>query len=146
MALEEGGEVPEVSRRTYLRGASGVDASNPSAGIEALAQRSAVKQRIIMMVGASETVASPTVLSHQLRPCHVFGVSTSSHGPLTAWLMHAVGGPSSFRGPRPFASSRGCAHGPGSRGLLSVLWIPGYPGPPATGPRHQPIFSQRKDQ
>jgi hypothetical protein len=48
MALEEGGEVPEVSRRTYLKGASGVDAPNPRAGIEALAQRSAVKRHIIM--------------------------------------------------------------------------------------------------
>jgi hypothetical protein len=50
VALEEGGEVPEVSRRLYLRGASGVDASNPCAGIEALAQRSAVKRCIIMTV------------------------------------------------------------------------------------------------
>jgi hypothetical protein len=50
MALEEGGEVPEVSRKIYLRGASGVDASNPYAGIEALARRSAVK-RCIMMTG-----------------------------------------------------------------------------------------------
>jgi hypothetical protein len=50
MALEEGGEVPEVSRRIYLWGASSVDASNPCAGIEALAQRSAVKRRIIMTV------------------------------------------------------------------------------------------------
>jgi hypothetical protein len=49
MALEEGGEVPEVSRRIYLRGASGINASNPSAGIEALAGRSVVKRRIIMM-------------------------------------------------------------------------------------------------
>jgi hypothetical protein len=49
VAQEEGGEVPEVSRRTYLREASGVDASNPSTGIEALARRSAVKRRIIMM-------------------------------------------------------------------------------------------------
>jgi hypothetical protein len=48
MALEEGGEVLEVSRRIYLRGASSVDMSNPCAGIEALAQRSAVKRRIIM--------------------------------------------------------------------------------------------------
>jgi hypothetical protein len=47
---EEGGEVPEVSRRPYLRGASGVDASNPCAGIEALAQHSAVKRCIIMEV------------------------------------------------------------------------------------------------
>jgi hypothetical protein len=37
VALEEEGEVPEVSRRLYLRGAAGVDASNLSAGIEALA-------------------------------------------------------------------------------------------------------------
>jgi hypothetical protein len=50
VALEEGGEVPEVSRRLYLRGASGVDASNPCAGIEALAQCSTVKRRIIMTV------------------------------------------------------------------------------------------------
>jgi hypothetical protein len=45
--------VPEVSRRLYLRGgggAFGVDASNLSAGIEALAQRFAVKRHIIMMV------------------------------------------------------------------------------------------------
>jgi hypothetical protein len=47
MTLEEGGEVPEVSRRTYLREVSGVDASNPYAGIEALAWCSAVKRRII---------------------------------------------------------------------------------------------------
>jgi hypothetical protein len=50
VALEEGGEVLEVSRRLYLRGMSGVDASNLSAGIEALAQRSAVKRCVIMMV------------------------------------------------------------------------------------------------
>jgi hypothetical protein len=63
VALEEGGEVPEVSRRTYLREASGIDASNPSAGIEPLAWRSVVKRRIIMMVDASETIASPAVSS-----------------------------------------------------------------------------------
>jgi hypothetical protein len=50
VALEEGGEVPGVSRRLYLRGASGVDASNLSMGIEASAQRSAVKRRAIMTV------------------------------------------------------------------------------------------------
>jgi hypothetical protein len=50
VAQEEEGEVPEVSRRLYLRGASGIDASNLSAGIKALAQRSAVKRRAIMMV------------------------------------------------------------------------------------------------
>jgi hypothetical protein len=43
VALEEEGVVPEVSRRMYLRGAAGVDASNLSAGIEALAQCSAAK-------------------------------------------------------------------------------------------------------
>jgi hypothetical protein len=37
VALEEEGEVPEVSRRLYLRGAASVDASNLSAVIEALA-------------------------------------------------------------------------------------------------------------
>jgi hypothetical protein len=50
VALEEEGEVPEVSRRLYLRGAAGVDASNLSAGIKALAQRSAAKRRAIMTV------------------------------------------------------------------------------------------------
>jgi hypothetical protein len=50
VALEEEGEVPKVSRRLYLRDAAGVDASSLSAGIEALAQRSAAKQRAIMTV------------------------------------------------------------------------------------------------
>jgi hypothetical protein len=50
VALEEEGEVPEVSRRLYLRGAAGVDVSNLSAGIEALAQCSAAKRRAIMTV------------------------------------------------------------------------------------------------
>jgi hypothetical protein len=45
--LEEEGEVPEVLRRL---GTAGVDASNLSAGIEALAQRSAAKRRAIMTV------------------------------------------------------------------------------------------------
>jgi hypothetical protein len=50
VALEEEGEVPEVSRRPYLRGAAGVDASSLSTGIKALAQRSAPKRRAIMTV------------------------------------------------------------------------------------------------
>jgi hypothetical protein len=50
VAREEEGEVPEVSRRLYLRGASGVDASNLSMGIKALVQRSVVKRRAIMTV------------------------------------------------------------------------------------------------
>jgi hypothetical protein len=50
VALEEEGEVPKVSRRLYLRGAASVDASSLSAGIEALAQRSAMKRRAIMTV------------------------------------------------------------------------------------------------
>jgi hypothetical protein len=50
VAQEEEGEVPEVSRRLYLRGASDVDASNLSAGIKALAQRFAVKRCAIMTV------------------------------------------------------------------------------------------------
>jgi hypothetical protein len=29
---------------------------------------------------------------------------------------------------------------------LSVFWIPGYPGPPAPGPRHRPIFSPGDNQ
>jgi hypothetical protein len=50
VALEEEGEVPKVSWRLYLRGAAGVDASNHSAGIKSLAQRSTAKLRAIMMV------------------------------------------------------------------------------------------------
>jgi hypothetical protein len=50
VALEEEGDVPEVSRRLYLRGTAGVDASSLSAGIEALAQRSAAKRYTIMTV------------------------------------------------------------------------------------------------
>jgi hypothetical protein len=50
VALEEEGEVPEVSRKLYLRDAAGVDASNLSVGIEALTQRSAAKRRAIMTV------------------------------------------------------------------------------------------------
>jgi hypothetical protein len=50
VALEEEGEVPEVLRRLYLRGAAGIDASNLSAGIKALAQRFAAKRRAIMTV------------------------------------------------------------------------------------------------
>jgi hypothetical protein len=141
VALEEEGEVSEVSRRLYLRGAADIVMSNLSAGIEASAWCSAVKQRAIMTVDASGTASSPAVLSHQLRSRHASATFASSHGPLTAWLTRAVGGPNSFWGPRPFAPSRGRVRGPGSRGLLSVFWIPGYPGPPAPGPRHWPIFS-----
>jgi hypothetical protein len=50
VVLEEEGEVLEVSRRLHLKGAAGVDASNLSAGIKALAQRSAAKRRAIMTV------------------------------------------------------------------------------------------------
>jgi hypothetical protein len=50
VALEEEGEVPEVSRRLHLKGAASVEASNLRTGIEALAQRSVVKRRAIMMV------------------------------------------------------------------------------------------------
>jgi hypothetical protein len=50
VAQEEEGEVPEVSRRLYLRGAASVNASNLSAGIEVLAQRSTAKRRTIMTV------------------------------------------------------------------------------------------------
>jgi hypothetical protein len=50
VALEEEGEVPEISRRLYLRGAASFDASNLSVGIEALAQCSAAKRRAIMIV------------------------------------------------------------------------------------------------
>jgi hypothetical protein len=50
VALEEEGEVPEVSRRLHLKGAVGIEVLNLSAGIGALAQRSAAKRRAIMTV------------------------------------------------------------------------------------------------
>jgi hypothetical protein len=50
VALEEEGEVSEVLRRLHLKGAARVDALNLSAGIKALAQRSAAKRRAIMTV------------------------------------------------------------------------------------------------
>jgi hypothetical protein len=67
VALEEEGEVPEVSRRLYLRGAAGAVASNPSAGTETLAQRSAAKRRAIMMIDALGTAALPAISSCQLQ-------------------------------------------------------------------------------
>jgi hypothetical protein len=96
VAREGEGDAPEVSRRPYLRGAAGAVVSNLSTGTEALAQRSAVKQRAIMTVDASGTAASPAISSHQLRSRHASTASASSHGPLTARLTRAVGGPSSF--------------------------------------------------
>jgi hypothetical protein len=50
VALEEEGEVPEVSRRQYLRDTVSVNASSLSTGIEALAQRSTAKRCAIMTV------------------------------------------------------------------------------------------------
>jgi hypothetical protein len=50
VALEEEGEVPEVSRRLQLKGAAGAEASNLSAGIEVLAKHSAAKRHAIMTV------------------------------------------------------------------------------------------------
>jgi hypothetical protein len=50
VALEEDGEVPEVSRRLHLKGTADIEASNLSAGIRALAQRSTAKRRTIMTV------------------------------------------------------------------------------------------------
>jgi hypothetical protein len=77
----------------------------------------------------------------QLQGCHMPTTFASSHGPLTTQLTRAIGVPSSFWGPWPFAPSRGRVRGPGSRGLLSVFWIAGFPVPPAPGPHHRPIFS-----
>jgi hypothetical protein len=50
VALEEEGEVPEVSRRLHLKGAASIEASNLNAGIKALAQRSVAKRRAITMI------------------------------------------------------------------------------------------------
>jgi hypothetical protein len=93
-----------------------------------LARCSAVKRRAIMTVDALGTTASPAVSSHQLRPRHVPTTSESSHGPLTAQLTRAVGGPSSFWGPpalRPLKRVRSRAGLPGATvGVLDtgVFW------------------------
>jgi hypothetical protein len=50
VALEEEGEVPEVSRRLHLKGAAGIEVSNLTTGIKALAQPSAAKRCAIMTV------------------------------------------------------------------------------------------------
>jgi hypothetical protein len=50
VAQEEEGEVPEVSRRLYLKGVTSVIMSNLGAGIEASAECSAVKRRAIMTI------------------------------------------------------------------------------------------------
>jgi hypothetical protein len=146
VALEEEGEVPEVSRRPYLRGTAGVVALNLSAGTEALAQRSAAKRRAIMTVDTSGTAASPAVSSHLLRSRHASAASASSHGPLTARLTRAVGGPSSFWGPlalRSLRRARSRARLPGATvGVLDT----GYPGPPAPGPLQRPNFSPGGEQ
>jgi hypothetical protein len=83
VALEEEDEVPEVSRRLYLKGVASIEASNLSTGIEALVQRSTTKRCAIMTVDASGTAASPATSSHQLRSRHTSMASASSHGPLT---------------------------------------------------------------
>jgi hypothetical protein len=72
------------------------------------------KTRVTPLPTTSAPLRSPTWGSHMPT------ISASSHGPLIAQLTRAVGGPSSFRGPRPFAPSTGHVHGLGSRGLLSV--------------------------
>jgi hypothetical protein len=56
-------------------------------------------------------------LLRQLQGCHVPTTSVSSHGPLTARLTRAVGGPSSFWGPRalrPLKRVRSRARIPGA--------------------------------
>jgi hypothetical protein len=80
VALEEEGDVPEVSRRPYLRGAAGVIASNLKAGTKVLARCSAVKRRAIMTVDASGTAVSPAVSSHQLRSRHASAASLAVCG------------------------------------------------------------------
>ena len=46
-------------------------------------------------------------------------------------------------GPRSLLRQASC--GPGARGLLSVTWILGYHGPPATGPRRQVKVSRPRE-
>jgi hypothetical protein len=138
VALEEEGEVSEVSRRLYLRGAAGIVVSNLSAETEASAWYSAVKRRAIMTVDASGTTSSPAVSSHQLRSHHASATSASSHGPLIARLTRTVGGPSSFWAPGPSLPQEGALAGrapggycrcSGYRGILVHLLLGLFIGP-----------------
>jgi hypothetical protein len=78
-------------------------------------------------------VAPPTThdlhaaLLRQLRGRHVPTTSTSSHGPLTAQLTRAVGGPNSFWGPWPFAPSRGRIAGRAPGGYCRCSGYRGIP-------------------
>jgi hypothetical protein len=84
-------------------------------------------------------------LLRQLQGHHMPTTSASSHGPLTVRLTHAVGGPSSFWGPRPFTPSRGRVRRPGSRGYF---WCSGYRGILVhllLGPIIGPSLAQGKD-
>jgi hypothetical protein len=116
VALEEEGEVPEVSRRLYLRGAAGVDASSLGAGIKALAQRSAAKRRTIMMVrrlgdsSVAHHFVSPAAVVPRIRGLCIFTWSSDRA------LTRAIGGPISFWGP------------PALRSLKRVRLRAGLPG------------------
>jgi hypothetical protein len=103
VALEEGREVPEVSRRLYLSGASGVDASNLSAGIKALAQRSAVKRRVIMMVrrlgdcSVARHFVSPAAAAPCVRSLHFFTWSSDRAVDACRWRAQQLLGPPALR-------------------------------------------------
>jgi hypothetical protein len=71
-----------------------------------LAQCSAAKRCTIMMIDTSRTAASPAISSCQLQGHHASAAPASSHGPLTARLTRAVGGPNSFWGPLALRSLR----------------------------------------
>jgi hypothetical protein len=96
VALEEEDEVPEVSRRLYLRGAAGINASSLGSGIEALAQRSAAKRRAIMTVrrlGDSSVACrfvSPAAGAPRAHDLYIFTWSSDRA------LTRAIEGPSSF--------------------------------------------------
>jgi hypothetical protein len=84
---------------------------------------------------ASSTARMPR--AHDLR-----SFTWSSDRPVDACRWRAQ----QLRGPPTLRFLKRARRGPGSRGLLSVFWIPGYPGPPAPGRRHRPIFSPGDNQ
>jgi hypothetical protein len=78
----------------------------------------------------------------QLQGRHVPTTSASSHGPLTTWLTHAVGGPSSFWGPGPSLSQEGAFTGRAPGGYCRCSRYQGIPIHLLLGPVIGPSLAQ----
>jgi hypothetical protein len=103
VAQEEEGEVPEVSRRLYLKGATGVVTSNLGAGIEASAQYSTVKRRAIMTIrrlgdcSVARRFISPAVATPRVRDLCFFTWSSDRTVDACRWRAQQLLGPPALR-------------------------------------------------